>query len=72
MSRSRKTVPVTGITTATSDRAWKSEGHSRERASVREALHHGRDVPDRRTHMDEWNSDKDGKQWWSGSEWCRK
>lgn len=72
MSRSRKKVPITGMTTATSDRDWKRWGHRRDRQSERQALHHGRDVPDRRTHMDVWNSDRDGKQWCADPKWCRK
>jgi hypothetical protein len=71
VSRSRKR-PIAGITTATNDRDWKRWGHRRDRQQERAALHHGEDVPDRRTVMDVWNSDKDGKAWRVGAQWVRK
>ena len=73
MSRSRKRTPICGITTARSDRAWKRRGHRSYRQCERQALHAGRDVPDRRLCMNVWASDKDGKQWVAaGSRWVRK
>lgn len=60
MSRSTRQ-PYHGVTTAESNGDWKRWGHRRERQAERQALHHGRDVPDRRTHMDVWHSDQDGK-----------
>lgn len=72
VSRSRHHSPWMGLTTATSDRDWKREGHARDRAQVRDALAHGRDPEDRRTVMDVWNSDKDGRQPISDAKWMRK
>lgn len=63
MSRSRKRLPICGVTTAASDRDWKRDSHTRMRAATREALHHGREMPTVYECSDVWNSDKDGKQW---------
>ena len=75
MSRSRNKTPITGIASIGSDRAWKRHGHRSYRQAERQALIHGRDVPDRRTVMNAYNSDKDGKQWLADglrSPLCRK
>jgi hypothetical protein len=38
MSRSRKKMPIVGITTARSDQSYKSDEHRRERRTVRADL----------------------------------
>ncbi|MEL4378367.1 hypothetical protein [Brucella cytisi] len=38
MSRSRKKTPITGITTADSDKAFKEAEHRRERRALRSAV----------------------------------
>lgn len=62
MSRSCKKFPITGMTTAESDKLFKQVEHRRERANVKIALNKGDDLPSPRLFGDPANSDKDGKQ----------
>lgn len=64
MSRSRKRTPITGITTATSEKHDKVAAHSRVRHRVRTVLQAtpSADVlPHRRELSDPWTYAKDGK-----------
>lgn len=69
MSRSRKRAPVTGTTTARSEKTFKRAEHQKERHQVRQALREGCDgddplLNDGRLFGDPWVGPKDGKQWW--------
>jgi hypothetical protein len=59
MSRSRRKNPVTGFTTATSEKEDKRLDHRAERAAVRDALAHQVEPPRRPRGQ---YFDKDGKQ----------
>ncbi len=63
MSRSRKKTPITGITTADSDKPFKEAEHRRERRAVRTAIKAGEPIPDQREFGNPWTSEKDGKKW---------
>jgi hypothetical protein len=64
MARSRKKVPITGITTAASEKADKASAHKRERRAVRTRLHEqpAADIlPTIREVSNVWTFAKDGK-----------
>ncbi|PZT89410.1 MAG: hypothetical protein DI637_06380 [Citromicrobium sp.] len=63
MSRSRRKTPVMPITTAESDKAYKTREHRRERAHVREALAQGNESKHPKAFGNPWSGDKDGKQY---------
>lgn len=63
MTRSHKKVPITGITTADSDKAFKKREHRRERSAVRDALATGSEPPHPKGFGDPWDGDKDGKRY---------
>lgn len=65
MTRSRKKVPITGATTAQSDKPFKKREHRRERAAVRDALATGAEPPHPKSFGDPWDGEKDGKRYWS-------
>ncbi|WP_375392302.1 hypothetical protein [uncultured Sphingomonas sp.] len=60
MSRSRKTSPFVGITTAESDKPWKQQSARQVRRAVHQTLD-GDAAPSRRVLGDGWGM-KDGKQ----------
>lgn len=65
MARSRRKTPITGITTATSEKQDKRVANRRHRRVNRQILTaSGRDtlLKDRRTTSDPWLMAKDGKQ----------
>ena len=68
MSRSRRKTPITGITTAESDGAWKAMAARNLRRTVRQSLKATLDgdrfAGKRWDTVDPWSSDKDGKRWW--------
>jgi hypothetical protein len=74
MSRSFRHVPITGITTAASDRPGKVLGHRRSRAAARTAMAAGAEAPSHRLTENPWTYPKDGKRWWRSPEarWLRK
>lgn len=76
MSRSRKKRPITGTTTARSEKGWKKDWHQAERHHVRQRLHVTADDTDRRIHRrpfgDPWAAPKDGKTDWTGSDYEAK
>ena len=62
MSNSRRQSPVSGVTTATSEKADKRRAHQRLRARTRVALIQDSDVlPALREVSDPWDMPKDGK-----------
>lgn len=63
MSRSTRKTPISGITTADSDKFFKVKEHRRERRSARVALEAGREPPASKAFGDPWKSQKDGKAW---------
>ena len=67
MSRSRKKTPITGMTTAESDKAWKQAASRKLRRTVRQRLlatDDGEAIPTMRYELvNPASSDKDGKQW---------
>ena len=63
MSRSRRKTPISGVSTAPSDKPFKASEHGRERAAVRQALANGTDAPDPKLFGDPWRGEKDGKQY---------
>lgn len=71
MSRSRKKVPVAGITTAETEKEFKQQEHQRERARIRTALANfdedGELLPHPKQFGDPWDGPKDGKMDYSGT-----
>jgi hypothetical protein len=66
MSRSRKKVPITGITCAETDKPFKQQEHQRERSRVRDALKTEKELlPDPKQFGNPWAAPKDGKQIWT-------
>jgi hypothetical protein len=64
MSRSRKKVPVTGMTTQDSEKQDKRKANRKLRAAVRVAIADEQEVmPELREVSDVWTFGKDGKQW---------
>jgi hypothetical protein len=64
MARSRKKVPITGVTTAPSEKADKVSAHKRERRVVRtriQAQPAADILPTTREVSDVWSFAKDGK-----------
>jgi len=67
MSRSRRKTPITGITTAESDGAWKAKAARKLRHRVKQVLTSKLDgdafAGKRWDLVNPWNAPKDGK-WW--------
>ena len=64
MSRSRKKTPVSGVTTATTEKDEKREANRRLRREVRQRLAAGSDateLPGLREVSNVWSMSKDGK-----------
>lgn len=65
MSRSRKKNPITGMTTAETEKEYKRQEHQRERAGVRAALAdfdaEGEALPHPKEFGNPWAGPKDGK-----------
>jgi hypothetical protein len=76
MSRSRKKNPITGTTTAETEKKYKTQEHQRERANVRTALANFDEEADVLPDPDEfgnpWKGPKDGKVDWSGRDYEKK
>ncbi len=66
MSRSRRKMPVIGMTTAPSDKPFKVVEHRAERHAVRATIKHSLDGDDRalysKVYGGPWKAPKDGKQ----------
>jgi hypothetical protein len=68
MSRSRRHTPITGITTAKSEKRDKVMAHRRERRVVKVILEYYSDdtlLPAPKLFGDPWGADKDGKHWFA-------
>lgn len=63
MARSRRKIPIAGITTAETDKPFKSREHRRERRTVAVALKIGAEIQDSKAFGNPWASEKDGKQY---------
>lgn len=64
MSRSRRKMPITGMTTADSEKQDKRLANRKLRRKVRQVLPEEPEVlPDLREVSDPWTMDKDGKKW---------
>ncbi len=72
MSRSQKRTPVGGVTSAETDKPFKSREHRRERRTVRFALKSDVDVPAPKAFGNPLSSDKDGKIYLDGSSYQAK
>lgn len=78
MSRSRRRTPITGITTAESDHAWKKAAARKLRRAVgqhlKATLDGDRFAGKRWDLVNPWSSEKDGKRWWRDpqAKWLRK
>ncbi|WP_081160438.1 hypothetical protein [Ensifer aridi] len=62
MARSRRRSPITGVTTAESDKRFKLEEHRRERAALRALDLRFEEPQSSKSFWDPWRGDKDGKQ----------
>jgi hypothetical protein len=75
MSRSHKHTPISGITTARSEKDYKRQRHGQERARERQALQHAYDDIDSPTFelapYNAWDAPKDGKVWRGDDIDCR-
>lgn len=67
MSRSFRKTPITGMTTAASDKAFKQAEHRRARAAERAALTREDDPPGPKAYGNPWGGPKDGKRWHADS-----
>jgi hypothetical protein len=73
MSRSRKKRPVTGITKSETEKEFKQQEHSRERAAVRDALKTDKELlPHPKEYGNPWKGPKDGKRFWTDDEYEEK
>ena len=61
MARSRRKTPIAGVTTAASDKAFKTQEHRRARRALRTLDLTVDDLPQEKQFGDPWRSDKDGK-----------
>lgn len=52
-----------GVTTAESDKFYKTTEHRRERRAVRFAIQAGKEAPPPKAFGDPWRGHKDGKIW---------
>jgi hypothetical protein len=64
MSRSRRKKKIFGISTAETEKQFKAQEHSRERANVRDALNSDREIPHPKKFGNRWAGPKDGRQYW--------
>lgn len=63
MARSYRKTPITGMTTADSDKRFKTAEHRRERRKLKETDLTGDAPADPKAFGNPWASEKDGKQW---------
>lgn len=63
MSQSRRKTPITSITTASSDKAFKTAEHRRERRAAKVAASQLDEGPGAKAFGNPWASRKDGKSW---------
>lgn len=63
MSRSYRKTPIRGITTATSDKAFKKAEHKRARRALSACDLETDEAPAGKQYGNPWDAPKDGKQW---------
>jgi hypothetical protein len=63
MSRSRRKTPICGMSTAPSDKAFKTAEHKRARRAVNARDLAQDDAPSHKKFGNQWAAPKDGKQW---------
>jgi len=64
MSRSKRKMPIAGITTAETEKSYKAAAHRAERRVVRAKVKSGADdIPHTKEFGDPWSGPKDGKYW---------
>lgn len=61
MSNSYRKTPKRGVTSAASDKAFKSFEHRRARGEAKESVNAGEDAPHAKEYGNPWRGDKDGK-----------
>ena len=71
MSRSYRKTPVTGTTTAPSEKWDKQKANRRFRRKVRVSTRHNRIIPLIREISNVWSFDKDGKQRFNPRQWAK-
>ncbi len=64
MSRSYRKVPISGVTTASSDKLFKKAEHSRERSAAKIAIAQGDEPRSGKAYGNPWKGQKDGKLYW--------
>ena len=67
MSQSKRKTPITGVTTAETEKAEKAAWHRRHRRAekIRLSSDGGEYVPhSHKEHSDPWSMGKDGKKYW--------
>ncbi|AGA08976.1 hypothetical protein [Sinorhizobium meliloti] len=62
MARSRRRTPITGMTTAESDKGFKVKEHRRERVALRALDISSQEPQSSKVFGNPWRGDKDGKQ----------
>jgi hypothetical protein len=73
MSRSRRKVPKTAITTSTSEKEEKRDANRKLRRMTREKVKKGdEELPGIREVSDVWDFSKDGKSWKEDKKFLRK
>lgn len=73
MSRSRKKHPITGIARSVTEKEFKQQEHSRERAAVRDAIQTEKELlPHPKKFGNRWSGPKDGRTDWTGSDYEEK
>jgi len=78
MSRSRRKVPIAGISKAESDKQDKQLANRRHRRMSKLAVTEDKEMPHKRAVSDVWGMAKDGKRWYGSSkkysdkEFCEK
>ncbi len=61
MSRSHRKTPISGVTSAASDKRFKKAEHSRERSAAKVAVTKGKQPQSPKAFGDPWKGEKDGK-----------
>jgi len=66
MSDSFKKHPITGITTAESEKDYKASSRRAYRRVTKQRLNAGQSLPDEKEYGDRWGGPKDGRQYLEG------
>ncbi len=71
MSRSYRKTPITGMTTAESDKRFKKAEHKRERRALNAVDLTKEEPPAEKAFGNPWSAPKDGKRWTDPNDWPR-